>query len=88
MTTWMVYILECADNSLYTGITNDLQRRLAAHENGTGAKYTRGRAPFVVLYQEPCSSRSDATKRELVIKGLSKTAKRALIHDSKTSILK
>ncbi len=48
-TGWVVYILECADRTLYTGITNDLDHRIDQHENGTGAKYTRGRAPFTLL---------------------------------------
>ena len=51
--SWTVYILSCADGTLYTGITNDLPRRLAQHEAGRGAKYTRGRGPFSLLYAEP-----------------------------------
>ena len=76
---WVVYILECADGTLYTGITNDLDRRIAAHEAGRGARYTRGRGPFVLRHIEPHPSRGDASKRELAIKALSAEAKRRLI---------
>ena len=75
---WVVYILRCADETLYTGITNDLAARLAAHATGTGAKYTRGRGPFSVVLEEQYATRSDALKRELAIKKLSRTAKIAL----------
>ena len=73
--TWIVYILECADQSLYTGITNDLDRRTNEHGNGTGAKYTRGRAPFKLLYTETHSSRSQALKREVEIKSFDRATK-------------
>ncbi len=76
---WVVYILECTDNTLYTGITNDLPARIAAHEAGTGAKYTKGRAPFKLLYQEECENRSMASKREIAIKKLSRVEKLALL---------
>jgi len=76
--SWVVYILECADGSLYTGITNDLESRIAAHESGKGAKYTKGRGPFTLLYQEECDTRSIATKREISIKSLSREEKRKL----------
>ena len=72
---WVVYILKCADGSLYTGITNDLKSRITAHENGTGAKYTKGRAPFTLMYQEKYENRSEASKREIQIKHLNKTEK-------------
>ncbi|MGY8815117.1 MAG: GIY-YIG nuclease family protein [Gammaproteobacteria bacterium] len=68
---WCVYILKCGDASLYTGITNNIQARLQAHENGTGAKYTKGRAPFTLIYIENCVNRSAASKREAQIKKLS-----------------
>ena len=68
---WCVYILKCGDASLYTGITNNLETRLQAHEKGTGAKYTKGRAPFTVIYIENCVNRSVASKREAEIKELS-----------------
>ncbi len=72
---WIVYILECADRTLYTGITNDLAHRIKEHENGTGAKYTRGRAPFTLLYTETHPSRSQALKREARIKSFDRAAK-------------
>ena len=76
---WVVYILRCADNTLYTGITNDLNARVAAHECGMGAKYTKGRGPFEVVYQEACEGRSAASKREVAIKKLSRVEKNILI---------
>ncbi len=75
MQTWHVYILRCGDRTLYTGITNDLAHRIAEHENGTGAKYTRGRAPFTLLYTETHPSRSQALKREARIKSFDRAAK-------------
>lgn len=77
---WTVYILECGDGTLYTGITTDLEKRVYMHEIGQGAKYTRGRAPFKVLYSEVNKSKSSALKRELEIKGLNKKDKLMLIH--------
>lgn len=72
---WVVYILQCSDGSLYTGITNDLSKRILAHEQGNGAKYTRGKAPFNLIYEEQHKNRSDATKREMEIKKLSRQEK-------------
>lgn len=77
--TWHVYILRCADDTLYTGVTNNLEKRLADHENGTGAKYTRGRAPLTLIYKEVCENRSHAQSREYAIKALSKAEKLDLI---------
>ena len=74
----MVYILECADKSLYTGITTNLERRLAEHEAGKGAKYTRGRGPFRLVYSETCAGRAEATRREAAIKLMDKAKKRLL----------
>lgn len=76
---WTVYILVCADGSLYTGITNDLNRRITEHETGKGARYTNGRAPFRLVYQELHTNRSDATKREAAIKKMARARKQALI---------
>ena len=76
---WTVYILRCADGTFYTGITNDLARRLAAHQSGTAAKYTHGRRPVKLLYQEQVKTRGDALWREHAIKRLSRMDKRALI---------
>ncbi len=77
---WVVYILECVDETYYTGITNDLTRRLAQHTAGTGAKYTRGRGPFVVRHTEHFDSRGAASKREYAIKQLSKSDKEQLFN--------
>ncbi len=79
-TPWIVYILQCADGTLYTGITTDLDARLIKHTNGTGAKYTRGRAPFKVIFTESHPSKSAASTREAAIKRLSKQEKLKLTH--------
>lgn len=76
---WIVYILECADGSLYTGITNDLARRMRAHASGRGAKYTKHRGPFTVRYTESLESKGAALQREAAIKSLDRAAKVALI---------
>lgn len=76
---WYIYILECADSTYYTGITTDIERRIAAHTAGTGAKYTKGRGPLNLIYQEECADRSSASKREIEIKSLSKAQKLVLI---------
>lgn len=76
---WVVYILKCADDTLYTGITNDLEARLAKHESGKGAKYTRSRGPYEVMLTENYENRSAASKRESELKSLSRDAKLALI---------
>ena len=76
---WTVYILQCADGTLYTGITNDLALRVAEHESGTGAKYTKGRGPLQLVYQESCEDRGLASKRENEIKALDRKAKLLLI---------
>ena len=75
---WVVYMLECADKSLYTGITTNLERRLAEHAAGKGAKYTRGRGPFRLVYSETCAGRAEATRREAAIKLMAKVKKRLL----------
>ena len=72
---WVVYMLECADKSLYTGITTNLERRLAEHAAGKGAKYTRGRGPFRLVYSETCAGRAEATRREAAIKLMDKAQK-------------
>ena len=76
---WIVYILQCADGTLYTGITNDLERRMAEHEAGQGAKYTKGRGPLQLVYQEICQGRGLASKREFEIKSLDRKAKLLLV---------
>ncbi len=77
--TWIVYILECSDKSLYTGITNDLDRRLEEHRIGKGAKYTKHRSPLRVRYTEHQGTKSAALKREAAIKSLARSEKLALI---------
>ena len=79
MSTWTLYILKCNDDSLYTGITNNLEKRVSDHEAGIGAKYTRGRGPFEIVYQEKLEDRSSASKREFAVKKLSKLEKQKLI---------
>ena len=84
-TNWIVYILECADQTLYTGITNDLDRRIQEHDSGKGAKYTRGRAPVRLLHSETHPSRSTAVKREAEITSFEKATKRQLAANSNNS---
>ena len=76
---YLVYILRCGDGTLYTGCTNDLPRRLQAHQSGRGAKYTRSRLPVELVYQEPAADRSAALRREAAIKALTRGEKLALI---------
>lgn len=79
--TWYVYILRCADDTLYTGVCTDVARRVDEHNAGAplGARYTRARRPVVLVYQESVASRSDALRRELAIKAKNRGAKLALI---------
>ncbi|MDP4143497.1 MAG: GIY-YIG nuclease family protein [Bacillota bacterium] len=77
-----VYILYCADGSLYTGYTNDLDKRIAVHNSGKGAKYTRGRLPVELAYYEEFQCKSDAMKREYNIKKMSRQSKLRLISGS------
>ena len=77
--SWWVYILRCADDSLYTGITNDKSRILKQHNAGKASKYTRIRTPVDMVYSETATDRSEATKREMAIKKLSRAQKLKLI---------
>lgn len=79
--SWQVYIVRCADGSLYTGIARDLDRRIVEHnaDNGLGASYTRSRRPVTLVYREVAESRSTASKREYQIKQLSREEKLALV---------
>ena len=79
MSDWHVYILRCADGTLYTGIATDVDARLAVHNAGKGAKYTRGRLPVALVYRETAETHSTALKRELAIKRLPTEAKRRLL---------
>ena len=72
---WIVYMLRCADDTVYTGITNNLDRRMVMHYEGKGAKYTRGRGPFEIIFLEQQDSRSAALKREAALKKLSRSDK-------------
>lgn len=78
-TNYYVYILECADQTYYTGIAKDVQKRLCAHLLGKGAKYTRGRGPLILRYVEALDNRSEALKRERQIKKLTRIQKLQLI---------
>lgn len=77
--TWILYILRCEDGSFYTGITNDLERRLNQHRDGRASRYTRSRRPVKIVYSESCKSRSHALKRESAVKLLSRKEKETLI---------
>ena len=77
--TWYLYILRCKDDTLYTGITTDVEKRFEAHCSGKGAKYTRGRGPLELAYRETCGTHSDALKREIEIKKLTREQKQTLI---------
>ena len=77
-TEWFVYILRCADGTLYTGTATDVDRRAAVHNSGRGAKYTRSRRPVEVVYREACAGKSEALRREAAVKRLSRAEKLAL----------
>lgn len=83
-----VYILRCSDDTLYTGWTNDLEKRIEAHSNGTGAKYTRGRGPVELVYFEEFDDKKDAMKREYEIKKYTRSKKEWLIKSSSKKFLK
>ena len=72
---WYLYILRCGDGTLYTGITTDVERRLEAHRQGRGAKYTRGRGPLELVHWEECGTHSEALTREAAVKRLSRGKK-------------
>ncbi|HDH17292.1 MAG TPA: GIY-YIG nuclease family protein [Gammaproteobacteria bacterium] len=76
---WTVYIVQCADNSLYTGITNNVDTRIALHNMGKGAKYTRSRLPVKLVYSEQIEDKGGALRREIQIKKLSPQQKRDLV---------
>lgn len=83
---WLVYIIRCSDDTLYTGITNNLERRVTQHASQRGAKYFRGRQPQEVVYVEDGHDRSSASRREAEIKKLSREEKRLLL-DSGTNVV-
>ena len=78
---WCVYLLRCADGSLYCGISNNLAARIATHNAGKGARYTRVRLPVALAWAEACEDRSAASRREYAVKQLSRSAKLALLAD-------
>ena len=80
---WYVYILRCGDDTLYCGISPDIEKRLEQHRSGKGAKYTRGRGPLELVYSEICATHSDALNRELAIKRLFRPQKLELIASGK-----
>lgn len=82
--SWHVYVVRCADDSLYTGIARDVTARVAAHNAGTGAKYTRSRLPVVLVHAERAKNRGDAQRREAQIKKLKPESKRALVDQART----
>ncbi|GAB2563883.1 GIY-YIG nuclease family protein [Gracilibacillus alcaliphilus] len=79
----VVYILKCKDHTLYTGYTNNIKRRLAMHEQGKGAKYTRGRSPFELQFMQSCCTKSEALQLEAKIKKLTRKQKDQLIREHK-----
>jgi len=79
MSDWFIYIVECRDSTYYTGMSNDLSKRIATHNSGKGAAYTRGRGPVQLIYSEKFNSKSEALKREIVIKKLTRQAKKQLV---------
>lgn len=79
---WCVYVILCSDNTLYTGITTDIERRFQQHASGVGAKYFRGRQPLKIVYFENNHSRSSAASREIQIKDMSRAAKMNLCNVS------
>jgi len=84
---WFVYMLRCGDGSLYTGYTDDVLRRLAVHQSGKGAKYTRSHLPVELVYQEACPDKSAALRRESAIKRLTRPQKLALIKEMKRACM-
>lgn len=84
--SWFVYMLRCGDGSLYTGSTNDVQRRLAVHQSGKGAKYTRSHQPVELAYWEELPDRSAALRREAAIKKLSREQKFSLLRSAENRI--
>lgn len=82
---WQVYIILCSDDTLYTGITTDTERRFSQHEEGRGAKYFRGRQPMKVVYLEKGHSRSSASARELQIKAMNRKDKQLLVSQQATT---
>ena len=83
---WKLYIIQCGDGTLYTGITVDIAHRFSMHQSGKGAKYTRGRGPLMLKYVEVCGSHSEALQREVAVKRLSRQEKMELIEKQNPDI--
>jgi predicted GIY-YIG superfamily endonuclease len=79
---WLLYVLKCRDNTLYTGITIDVSRRVQQHNRGTASRYTRSRLPVMLIFSEPCRSRSQALKKEYAMKRLSRKKKEEYLRDN------
>jgi predicted GIY-YIG superfamily endonuclease len=79
---WLLYVLKCRDNTLYTGITIDVSRRVQQHNSGTASRYTRSRLPVRLVFSEPCQSRSQALKKEYAMKRLSRKKKEEYLRDN------
>jgi putative endonuclease len=88
MAEWVVYMLRCADQSLYTGVATDLGARVRKHNDGTGAKYTRGRRPVKLVYHEPAAGRGAALRREHAIKRMKTADKRRLVRSKPSAASK
>ena len=84
--TGKLYIIRCGDGTLYTGITVDVEHRFAMHQSGKGAKYTRGRGPLELVYMEECGTHTEALRREIAVKRLSRLEKVKLIENNKPDI--
>jgi predicted GIY-YIG superfamily endonuclease len=78
---WLLYVLKCRDNTLYTGITTDISRRVRQHRSGTASRYTRSRLPVMLIFSEPCRNRAHALKKEYAMKQLSRKKKEEYIRD-------
>ena len=87
MPQWHVYIVECSDNSYYTGLALDLEKRIKRHNDGQGAKYTRSHRPVKLIYTEKFDTRLAASQREVEIKKLSRLAKDTLVNSLSANIL-
>ena len=86
-TRWHLYILKCSDNTFYTGMTSDLQRRLKMHNDGKASRYTRCRLPVIIIYQERCLNKSSALKKEYKMKSLTRKEKEQyILKKSKTPV--
>jgi len=77
---WSVYIVKCRDDRLYTGITNDVDKRVETHNKGSGCRFTKYRYPVKLVYQEPCGTKSAARKREIAVQRLTRSNKLELIY--------